>query len=97
MPRRGTRKLDRSPMDLLEDALIDAESTSRALDAVSIHMSAEEDKQICMDVLTRHLQADLAKVRDAYRALHAGRKRKQPAKGGANNLAIVGGTDDHAA
>jgi hypothetical protein len=76
--------MERSPMDSLEDAIIDAEATAQSLDAVDVHMDADEAKRTCLAQLIRLLLIDMAAVRAAYNNAHANRgsapppKRRQP-------------------
>ena len=65
---------DRSPMTLLEDALIDLEGSVGLLGIVVDSLSAESDDAGTMITVHRYLSADLAVLRKAYdAALKGGR------------------------
>jgi hypothetical protein len=87
---------DRSPMNLLEDALIDVETSTGALDDVLAHLDAEVDpdaRERCISALTRLILADVAATRAAYDvAWRAKRDRpSRPPKGGGGGLTVVKG------
>lgn len=57
--------LERYGWDLIEDSLIDVESTVSVFELINAHVgpSDDEGKASALDTMTRHLQADMKALR----------------------------------
>jgi hypothetical protein len=82
-------------MDQLDDALIDVQTSTGALDDVLAHLGDEdpEARERCLSALTRLILIDVTAMRAAFEALHRtkGGRPPRPPKGGGGGLAIVDG------
>jgi hypothetical protein len=85
--------MSRSPMDALEDALIDLETSSTALDDVIAHLPHDcgVDWSGCVASLHRLIVKDIVALRAAYKKLHDNKRPKAPSPSGRQCLSVVSG------
>lgn len=88
--------MKRSPMDLLEGALIDLESTVDLFETATDAMSPSGRDTGSMITVHRHVLRDTQELRKAYDAAWRCRNGKKT-KGPAGGLSVVGGSGGDAA
>lgn len=84
---------ERSALDIMANAIMDADGTVAVMSTVIVHLSEGEDKTHCICVLERHHSNDMAGFRKAFDKAHVMLTREAagctPPSGG--GLTVVNG------